>query len=203
MPVQARYPIVLASSSAIRKRLLEGVGLPFTIRSPEDVDEEALRHEMLGEPFAMQAQKLAEAKALSVSKSYPDSLVIGADQIAAMGNKIFSKPGSDASAIEHLKLLQGQEHIQHNGIAVYRKGQRLWSHQAIARLTMRSLSLAEIEAYVAIDHPITSCGAYFYESQGKHLFSYIEGESDVVMGLAVTPLLAWLHSQKYIWLAVA
>jgi septum formation protein len=66
---------------------------------------------------------------------------------------------------------------------------------------MRALSAAEVRAYVAADAPLSSCGAYKFEGLGRHLFTQVVGDHDVVQGLALVPLLTQLHALKVIALA--
>lgn len=106
---------------------------------------------------------------------------------------IFDKPGSHEKAEAHLAALAGKTHNQTNGLVITKGKDILWEHTAQATLTMRALTAAEIKTYIAADAPLSSCGAYKLESLGRHLFERIEGDHDVIKGLALTPLLTELH----------
>jgi septum formation protein len=173
--------------------------LRFSV-APSGVDEDALKLANKTLPIGEQAVKLAEAKALFVSKNHPDALTIGADQMCNLEGEIFDKPGSYEKAEAQLAKLAGKTHHQTNGLVIAKGTEILWSHISETKLTVRSLTPAEIKTYVAADAPLASCGAYKLESLGRHLFARIEGDHDVVKGLALIPLLTELHRLKAITL---
>lgn len=191
--VTTHTPIVLASGSAIRQQMLKSVGLVFQV-IPSGFDETALKQTISGTPVHEQSVALAKGKALSVSAARPDALVIGADQICSLGDTILSKPGSYEKAKESLKLLSGKTHTQTSGLVFAKNNEIIWEHAESAELTMRPLSDGEIDAYVRADAPLHSCGAYKFESLGRHLFANVTGDHDVIKGLPLTALLAKLHA---------
>ena len=193
IPITTHSPIILASGSAIRQQMLKAVGLTFRVM-PSGFDEAALKDSLRDAPICEQAVALARGKALSVSASNPDSIVIGADQICSVGNKILSKPGTYENAHASLRLLSGNTHQQTSGLVLVRGNNVVWEHSAHAELTMRTLSDDEIRAYVRADAPLHSCGAYKFESLGRHLFSHVTGDHDVIKGLPLTALLAQLYA---------
>lgn len=200
MTIQTRFPILLASQSLARKAILEKAGIPFSVTT-SPVDEDELKESIASEPFDEQAKILAKAKGEPVAKANPHSLVIAADQICVLDNTIFSKPGSKEKALEQLQQLQGKTHLQYSAVAVFLHGEPIWSHVAQAKLTMRELSEEEIAAYIELDKPLNACGAYHYESHGKHLFADVVGSDDVIFGLALQPLLNFLYQNQYLSLA--
>ncbi|MFZ4541828.1 MAG: Maf family protein [Rickettsiales bacterium] len=200
MTILQTEPLVLASGSSIRQSMLKSVGLNFSV-IPSGVDEEAIKNELKAAPIAELAQALARAKTLSVSMNNPDAYTIGADQICEVGGTILSKPGSYERAEVQLAGLAGKAHTQHCAMTLARGEEIIWEHHETASLTMRSLSAEEIHAYVAVDAPLASCGAYKFEGLGRHLFASVVGDHDVVQGLALVPLLAQLHTRGIITLA--
>ncbi len=198
--LQHHAPIILASGSVIRQQMLKNVGLHFSVQ-PSGVDEDALKATVAHAPIPEQALSLARAKTLSVSIDQPDAYTIGADQMCELDGTILSKPGTYPKAEAQLALLAGKTHFQHSGIVLARGEEVLWSHHYTARLTLRPLTAHEIRAYVAADAPLASCGAYKFESLGRHLFSHVEGDHDVIQGLALQPLLVQLHLHGVISLA--
>ncbi len=184
-------PLILASGSVIRRKMLEDAGIPCTIIKPA-VDEDALKPALAHLPPEKQALALARAKAESVSRAHPGQLVLGADQVCALESLILSKPLTHANAVRQLQSMQGRTHCQHSAAALYRGGEELWSTVEPARLSMRALSDAEIEDYLRQDEPYHACGSYHYESGGKHLFSHVEGGEDVIQGLPLAALLRFL-----------
>ena len=193
-------PLILGSGSTIRQQMLKAVGLTFSV-VPSGVDETALEAGFSGETIPELALLLARAKALAVSRMEKNAYVIGADQLCVYGDVILQKPGSYENAEAQLAALAGDTHHQHCGVVIARGGEVIWEHAAQANLTMRSLSPAEIRSYVAADAPLASCGAYKFEGLGRHLFSYVAGDHDVIQGLPLVPLLAQLHALHVIALA--
>lgn len=190
-------PLILASGSSIRQQMLKAVGLAFSVM-PSGVEEDAIKAEMASAPIPELAAALARAKTLLVSTAHPEAYTIGADQICVHQGKILSKPGSYDRAEAQLTQLAGSTHQQHCAVTLARGTQVLWECHAVAHLTMRALSAADIRAYVAADAPLSSCGAYKFEGLGRHLFAQVEGDHDVIQGLALVPLLAQLHARDVI-----
>ena len=193
-------PLVLASGSAIRQQLLKSVGLTFSV-APSGVEEDAVKASLADASIAELAVGLARAKTLAVSTAYPDAYTIGADQLCVLDGRIFSKPGSYERAEAQLAELAGKTHEQHCGIALVKGSEILWTYHEKAALTVRPLTPQEIKAYVAADAPLASCGAYKFEGLGRHLFSAVTGDHDVIQGLALVPLLTELHRLGAIALA--
>lgn len=201
MPVITHHAIVLASRSSIRAQMLSHVGITVEIM-PSTVNEDAIRAQMKGAPFAEQALRLACAKAESVSRVLAKSYVIGADQICSLGNEILTKPGNKDNARLQLQRLRGVEHQQHSALAVYFGGEKLFQAVDTARLAMRALSDEEIGIYLELDKPYDSCGAYKYESFGAHLFREVQGDAETIFGMPLLPLMAWLHEKSIISLSL-
>lgn len=185
-------PLVLASGSPVRAQMLKSVGLHFSV-APSNVDEAAIKQSTGDtEPSAL-AAALARAKALNVSVNYPDHFTIGADQVCALEQQIFSKPVTLEKATQQLMQLQGHTHHQHSAVCVARGNEVLFETVTSAALTMRALSREQCHAYAVAERPLQACGSYLFESMGRHLFEQIEGDSDTILGLPLVPLLAALH----------
>lgn len=199
--IPLRHTLVLASGSAVRDQMMRKLDIPFTVIRPR-ADEEALKLELAHLTPREQSQALARAKAASVNEIHPGWLVLGCDQVCEMGGRIFSKPGNVENAAEQLKELRNQTHYQHSAIALYHEGKCIWETVESAKLTMRPLTDAEIEAYVTLDNPLHSCGSYMFEKHGKHLFSDVQGMEDVIQGLPTIALLGALYERNLIDLAV-
>ncbi len=193
MAVVQHRRLVLASGSSIRQHLLKAVGLTFSVE-PSGVEEDAIKIAMTDSPIPELALALARAKTLAVSVRYPDALTIGADQICVHNGKALSKPGTYERAEAQLASLAGNTHQQHCAVVFAHGSDVLWQFHDAAELTMRALTTADIRSYVAADSPLASCGAYKFEGLGRHLFSTVNGDHDVIQGLALVPLLAQLHA---------
>jgi septum formation protein len=190
-------PLILASQSRARKMLLAGAGLEFEAL-PADIDERQIQDKSkLLAPGAI-AGLLAREKALWVSGRKPGHHVVGADQTLTLDDRLFNKPSDRAQALAQLKALTGRTHELHSAVAVAQDGKILFTHVAVARMTMRSLSDADIAAYLdAVGEVVTqSVGAYQLEGLGVHLFEQIEGDHFTILGLPLLPLLGFLRSQQ-------
>lgn len=190
-------PLVLASQSSARKTVLANAGIPFEA-IPADIDERGIAAASgIAAPGAI-AALLAEQKAAFVSNHHPGRLVLGADQTLALGARSFNKPADRAAAAKQLGELAGRRHELHSAVAVVRNGITLFSDVSIARMTMRPLTDAEIEAYLDIvgDNATASVGAYQIEGLGVHLFDGIHGDHFTILGLPLLPLLGFLRSQN-------
>jgi septum formation protein len=194
---RGKYPLVLASQSRARQTLLANAGISFEAVAA-DIDERAVQQASgLSSPGDI-ASHLAREKTLSVSARKPDRFVVGADQTLALGTRLFSKPTGRAAAAEQLRALAGNSHELHSAVAVARDGKILFSEVSAARMTMRPLSGAEIEAYLdeAGEAVTTSVGAYQLEGLGVHLFERIEGDHFTILGLPLLQLLAFLRGER-------
>jgi septum formation protein len=193
---RGKHPIILASQSRARQTLLSNAGIDFEAVAA-DLDERAVQQASgLSSPGDIAAH-LAREKALSVSVSQSDKYVVGADQTLALGFRLFSKPAGRVQAAEQLRALAGHRHELHSAVAVARDGAIVFEATTIARMTMRGLGEAEIDAYLyeAGEAVTTSVGAYQLEGPGVHLFERIEGDHFTILGLPLLPLLAYLRGE--------
>jgi septum formation protein len=195
----APMPLVLASKSPSRRRILENAGVPADIH-PADIDERAVEAATGPTGPDQAAQLLARAKALAVSEAMPGRLVLGADQTLALGQKRFSKPAGRAAAQAQLQELAGQAHELHAALALAQDGRILFEHCDVARLAMRKLSAPTIERYLAAagEAVFTSVGAYQIEGVGIQLFERIDGDYFTILGLPLLPLLDWLRRNGFV-----
>jgi len=177
--------IVLASTSPYRRQQLARLGLSFSCIAPA-CDEAALKREHCGEPQAL-AERLAAAKAASIADQHPDDLIIAGDQICSLDGAVLDKPGSHERAREQLQQLSGREHQLITAIHV-RLGAEVRSHTDLARISMRTLMVDEIDRYLAADQPLDCAGSYKIESRGITLVDRIVAEDhSAITGL---PLIA-------------
>jgi septum formation protein len=197
-----RPPLILASSSKSRAKLLEAAGLAFIVESP-GLDESAMRQAVAGgEALAPHdvAEVLARAKAEAVSEVAPKAHVIGGDQVLAFGDVIMSKPESMEAARRQLLDLSGKTHTLHTSIAVATNGETIWADTTVAILTIRKLSPEFIGRYLAAagEEVLSSVGAYQIESIGVQLFEKIDGDYFSILGLPLIPLLDTLRREGVI-----
>jgi len=189
--------IILASGSASRRALLEGAGVTAQTVKPF-VDEDAAKSAMREQNVSIrdQAMRLAELKALKVSSQHA-GLVIGGDQMLALGERAFDKPTDMKAARSHLEALSGQSHTLETAIVVAENGQIVWKTLARPKLTMRPLSADFINDYLARvgEAVLSTVGGYQLESLGSQLFSEIEGDYFSILGLPLLPLLDYLRTR--------
>ena len=177
-------PPILASTSAARARLLAAAGVGVQ-QIASGADEEALKAEFGELDHDSLALALAEAKAAAVSAACPGRLVLGADQLLVMGDRRFDKPRDREEAAAHLAAVALSD------------GAVRWKRTDRARLVVRPLTPAAIDAYLERAGPaaLASVGAYQLEGPGAQLFERVEGDFFTVLGLPLLPLLAFLRGE--------
>lgn len=185
---------ILASGSASRRAILENAQVAFDI-DPADIDEGAVKDSFSGDPAAL-ALKLAELKALEVSKRRPGALVLGSDQVLEFEGVAYDKARSVAEAEARLRQLRGQTHYLQGGIALARDGEIVWRHQATSTLVMREFSDAFLGDYLdnAGDILTKGVGCYAFEGLGAQLFERTEGDYYAILGLSLLPVLGALRA---------
>ena len=194
-------PIILASGSEIRAQLLRAAGLDVTAIAPR-VDEAMIRQSLQAEAAKPHdiADTLAEMKAARVADKHPEALVLGCDQVLEFQGDILSKPETIAEARQQIIALRGHSHKLLSAAVLYDAGKPIWRHIAEATLTMRPVSDAYLDAYLARNWPglSTSVGGYKLEEEGVRLFSAISGDYFTILGLPLLPLLGYLSLRGFI-----
>ena len=182
--------LILASTSPIRRQMLDAVGVEYESAKPQ-VDEDELK---LGLSDASEiALRLAEAKAVSL----PGEWVIGSDSVVSVDGCLFDKPGSRDQAAEHLRRFSGKTMLLSSAVALAHGGGTDWSHVETARLEVRRLSEQFIETYLDAEWPeVGYCvGVFRLEGRGVQLFERIEGDHFTVLGMPLLPLLGALRER--------
>lgn len=186
--------LVLASTSPYRRALLARLGLEFRC-APPGVDEEAVK--VLGLAPEELARRLAHAKARAVAGREPRAVVIGSDQVCALGDEVLDKPGNRATAIERLSRLAGREHRLVTAVCVA-ADERQVEFVDVTRLWVRPLARAEIERYVDRDRPFDVAGGYKLEALGVALFERIESrDQTAIVGLPLIELCGVLREMGF------
>lgn len=186
--------LILASSSAIRKAMLQSAGVEYEAISP-DLDEDAVKARF--NKGTEVAGQLASAKALAVSESRPEDWVIGSDSVASVAGRTFDKPRNRDEAVEHLRLFSGKELVLTSAVALARGGASDWRHVESAMLRVRTLSAEFIESYLDAEWPeVSYCvGVFRLEGRGVQLFERIEGDFFTILGMPLLPLLGALRER--------
>jgi len=177
--------LVLASTSSYRRRLLDAAGVAYEARAPSFVED----HEVALAPDAM-AIAFARGKASSLRDAYPDALIVGSDQVPALGPRILTKPETRERAIEQLVALEGRMHHLHTAIALHDAREAVTTHRLVTHtMQMRPLTRREIEHYVDRDRPFDCAGSYRVEAAGALLFERMNGDDHTaIVGMPLTAL---------------
>jgi septum formation protein len=186
--------LVLGSTSRYRAELLRRLCERFEQASP-GIDEAALP----GEPPDERACRLAVAKAEAVAQHYPDSLVIGSDQVAELDGLVLDKPGTIERAHAQLRLGAGRTLRFHTALCLLdgRNGTQ-YVHVDLTRATFRPLSDEEIARYIARELPLDCAGSFKCEGLGISLFERIESEDPTALvGLPLIALARMLRESGY------
>ena len=186
----AKPPLILASQSPYRRELLARLAADFECR-PAAVDETPAP----GEKPAELALRLAISKAEVIATAAPDAIVIGSDQVAALGDEPLSKPGTHERAVAQLAACSGRQVVFHTAVAVLHKAADFRdTHTDITTVTFRPLSDADIESYLRLDEPYDCAGSFRAEAHGPLLFESLESRDPVaIIGLPLIWLAASLR----------
>lgn len=195
MSLYHKKPLILASGSPARAGMLENAGMKFE-KIPADIDEDAIIQSS-GETPEKLALKLAQEKALHVSKQNLDTYVIGSDQILEQGGQLYQKAKTIDEAREKLKNLRGKIHHLTSAVAIAKNNEIIWHATDTASLTMHNFDDEMLEQYMAQakDDILTCVGAYAFESHGAWLFKEIDGNYFTILGMPLLPLLAFLRDE--------
>ncbi len=170
-------PLVLASSSAYRRELLSRLHLPFEAISPH-LDESPLP----GEAPLATCERLAQEKALKIVPSHPRALIIGSDQIALLNGQLVGKPGNHANAVQQLQQASGQEMTFHTALCLLNaETGRLQLERVVVTVQYRTLSLGQIERYLAVDHPYDCAGSGRIETLGITLVERVKSDDPTAL----------------------
>lgn len=184
--------LVLASASPRRAEILRNAGIPFEAHGTL-IDESRRPGELRGDYVRRMALEKARTAASALRDS-GDCLFIGADTVVIAGDEILGKPESPVDARRMLRLLSGNVHEVHTGLAIVRRpGAMEGVIEEITRVTFAPLPDHEIEAYIATGEPFDKAGAYGIQGiAGRHV-TRIEGCYFNVMGLPLARVWALLH----------
>ena len=193
------HKIILASSSAVRKKILEDNGIKCKV-FPSNVDEEPVKKSLLTKKVSPKiiSKNLAELKANKISLKFNNEIVLGADSVIDINRELVSKPTNREEALTILKKLNGKVHNLISSICVSRNGQMIWNYSEKAELVMKNLNDNELKSYLSkiTDAALYAYNVYQIEGEGKNLFSKINGDKDTIMGIPVKRLKEYLNNLK-------
>ncbi|WP_241645229.1 Maf family protein [Rosenbergiella metrosideri] len=184
------YNLVLASSSPFRQAVLDKLGLPFFSAAP-DIDESAIPNESIEE----QVLRLAREKASALIDQYPDSIIIGCDQLGSLAERVLGKPHTPEQAFAQLRVSSGKCVTFHTGLAVYDGVNNQWHQRLeIYQVFFRELTDDEIWGYIHKEQPLQCAGSFKSEGLGITLFEKMAGDDpNTLVGLPLIALSAILR----------
>ncbi len=182
--INKQHPLILASASPRRKRLLTQMGLPFRSLA-SNVNEKGLS----GDPTEI-SRLLAEKKALHVYSKNKESWILGADTVVAIDHHMLGKPENSDKARQMLGLLSGKEHTVITGICIVSPSGKVAHSEAVTTL-VRFIKLTgqQIEAYISTGEPYGKAGSYAIQGIGSFMVESISGSYTNVVGLPLCVLI--------------
>ena len=187
--------IILASKSAVRKKILEKNKIFCEVR-PANIDEDLIKKNLTkqGAGSEIISKNLAELKANKVSQIDKDILVIGADSIIDLEGKIISKPSNREEALLILKRLNGKIHHLISSVCISKNGSMVWNFTDKAKLKMKKFTNEELKIYLGkiSDKDLYAYNVYQIEGEGINLFSKVEGNKNTIMGLPIEKIKEYL-----------
>jgi len=184
--------LILASSSGIRKIILEKNNFNILVHTP-NVDEEEIKKSLLQENATPKevSETLARLKAVKVSEKYRDRIVLGADQVLSLEGRIFNKPKDKKAAKFILQQLNNKEHELISSICLAKNGSSIWSYTESSFLKMKNFNNLYLDEYLnnISDDTLQRYGVYQIENEGKKLFTEIKGNDSSIMGMPVDALI--------------
>tara|TARA_B100001121_G_C18642719_1_gene600044 strand:+ start:782 stop:1366 length:585 start_codon:yes stop_codon:yes gene_type:complete len=187
--------IILASKSGVRKKILDEHNIDCEV-IPSNVDEDEVKNSLISEgadPLII-SKNLAEIKSIKVSNKNPDRLVLGADSVISLNNKLINKPKSRDEALSILKKLNNSKHYLISSVSISKNGAMIWNYTDSSELKMKNLSDKQLAEYLSkIETKILlAYGVYQVEAEGLKLFEYIKGDMNSIMGLPVKDIVNYI-----------
>jgi len=193
--------LILASKSGVRKKILNDNNIECDV-IVSNVDEDEVKNSLQSEGASplIVSKNLAELKSIKVSAKNPDRLVLGADSVVSLDNKLINKPKSREEALKILKKLNNSKHYLISSACISKNGSMIWNHTNKSELMMKNLTDEEIRNYlnkISTD-TLLAYGVYQIEAGGKDLFSYIKGDHNSIMGLPIKEIINYIENYKKI-----
>ena len=191
--------IILASGSGVRKNILDRYSIESDV-VVSNVDEDQVKEALLSEnatPLII-SKNLAEIKSTKVSKKHPNRLVLGADSVISLNNRLINKPKSREEALEILKALNNSRHYLISSVCISKNGAMIWNHSDESELKMKNFEERELIEYLdqIKTETLLMYGVYQVEADGLNLFKYIKGDKDSIMGLPIKQIMNYIKQYK-------
>jgi len=185
--------LILASSSPFRRQILDKLNLEYSCISP-DIDESALENESAEELVA----RLSASKAQKIAEEAPNSLIIGSDQVAVLGDEILGKPHTHENAVKQLQKLSGNAVTFLTGLSLLNSETNHCQTEVVPfKVYFRELTTPMIENYLRAEEPYKCAGSFKSEALGIVLFDKLEGEDpNTLIGLPLIRLVRMLEKEE-------
>ncbi|MDA9684317.1 Maf family protein [Candidatus Pelagibacter bacterium] len=191
--------LILASKSGVRKKILDNNNIDCEV-IVSNVDEDEVKASLINEgadPLTI-SKNLAEIKSIKVSNKNPDRMVLGADSVISLDNKLISKPKSRQEALDILKKLNNSEHYLISSVCISRNGAMIWNHTDTSKLKMKNFNEEQLLDYLnkIKTETLLAYGVYQVEAEGLGLFEYIKGDHNSIMGLPIKDIINYIRKYK-------
>ena len=191
--------IILASKSGVRKKILDKYKIDCEV-IVSNVDEDEIKDSLLEEgadPLSI-SKNLAEIKSIRVSSKNPGRLVLGADSVISLDNKLINKPKSREEAFKILEKLNNSKHFLISSVCISKNGAMIWNHSDSSELKMKRLTEGHLREYLdkISTETLLAYGVYQIEAKGLELFEYIKGDRDSIMGLPIKDIINYINQNK-------
>ena len=191
--------IILASQSGVRKQILDKYKIDNEVMISR-VDEDEIKESLLAEGAnpSIISKNLAEIKSLRVSNKNPDRLVLGADSVVSLNDKLINKPKTRSEAFAILKKLNNSVHYLISSVCISKNGAMIWNHTDSSELKMKNLTDDDLTKYLdkIKTETLLAYGVYQIEAEGLELFEYIKGDKDSIMGLPIREIINYINNYK-------
>jgi septum formation protein len=189
--------IILASTSGVRKKILDKNNFDCTV-VPSYIDEDQVKDSLLsaGANPMLVSKNLAELKSIKVSNKYQDQIVLGADSVISLNDKLINKPKTREEALKILKKLNGSLHSLITSVCISKNGAMIWNFTDQSELKMKQLTDDELKNYLKKikTDTLLAYGVYQIEAGGLDLFESVKGDRDSIMGLPIKQIIDYIKT---------
>ena len=191
--------LILASKSGVRKKILDDNNIDSDV-IVSNVDEDEVKASLISEgadPLVI-SKNLAEIKSIKVSSKNPDRMVLGADSVISLDNKLINKPKNRDEAFNILKKLNNSKHYLISSVCISKNGAMIWNYSDSSELKMKNLTDEQILDYLSKikTETLLAYGVYQVEAEGLRLFEYIKGDQNSIMGLPIKDIINYINKYK-------
>ncbi len=191
--------IILASKSGVRKQILDKYKIDSEVII-SNIDEDQVKDSLTAEnasPLTI-SKNLAELKSIKISSKYPNRLVLGADSVVSLNNKIINKPKNREEAFKILKKLNNSKHYLISSACISTNGSMIWNHTDQSELKMKNFDDEDLMKYLdkIKTETLLAYGVYQVEADGLELFEYINGDKNSIMGLPIKEIINYINNYK-------